>query len=630
MKEIFPPLSNSSNGITSSRNKTKTRLFLGLFASILLVTAIISIIAGVASTRKSSANAINDHVQQAAHAILKSSCSASLFPELCFSAISTLPDASSKIKSTKDVIHLSLNVSKTSVEQTYLKIEKITFARSLFTKRETTALSDCLEMLNETLNEIKKAVQDLRSYPSLKKSIAEHADDLKILVSAAMTHQETCLDGFSHGKADEKTRHGFSCCRFVNHLSDERHVHRLFSNTLAMIKNMTDTDMVTEKHLSSSSSGRKPEEENGIEWPQWMSAGDRRLLQARDGTPNVVVAADGSGHYLTVGRQWQLHQRAVVRGMKLAKSLGLQDIIVESDNLIAVQILTGVLQPPCAILSVVSAIQFILTLEWKVTFSHVLRDANYAVDWIVSLPVSIAAAVGDGFMARDITFQNTAGPSKYQAVALRVGSDQSAFYRCGMIAYQDTLHVHTLRQFYVQSIIIGSVDFIFGNEAAVFQDCDIHARLPNPSQKNMVTAQGREDPYQNTGIVIQNCRIGATQDLEAAKDSFQSYLGRPWLQYSRTVIMRTDKSDIIDPAGWFEWDGDFALDTLFYREHQNTGAGTNTANRVTWKGYKVMTSASKALPFTAENFIDGSNWLPSTGFPWSINSWLNMLLFNIR
>ncbi|KAF2289288.1 hypothetical protein GH714_034137 [Hevea brasiliensis] len=73
---------------------------------------------------------------------------------------------------------------------------------------------------------------------------------------------------------------------------------------------------------------------------------------------------------------------SILEGMKLAKSLGLKDIIVESDNLIAVQILTRVLQPPGAVLLVVSAIQFILTPDWKVTFSHVLRDANYAADWL--------------------------------------------------------------------------------------------------------------------------------------------------------------------------------------------------------------------------------------------------------
>lgn len=111
----------------------------------------------------------------------------------------------------------------------------------------------------------------------------------------------------------------------------------------------------------------------------------------------------------------------------------------------------------------------------------------------------LAAVVGDGFLARDITFQNTAGPSKHQAVALRVGADFSAFYRCDMLAYQDTLYVHSLRQFYVGCFVAGTIDFIFGNAAAVLQDCDIHARLPNPGQRNMVTAQGRDDPNQNTG-----------------------------------------------------------------------------------------------------------------------------------
>jgi pectinesterase len=112
-----------------------------------------------------------------------------------------------------------------------------------------------------------------------------------------------------------------------------------------------------------------------------------------------------------------------------------------------------------------------------------------------------AAVAGDRFIAVDVTFRNTAGPEKHQAVALRNNADLSTFYRCSFEGYQDTLYVHSLRQFYRECEIHGTVDFIFGNAAAVFQSCNLFARKPMANQKNAFTAQGRSDPNQNTGIV---------------------------------------------------------------------------------------------------------------------------------
>ncbi|KAI3773257.1 hypothetical protein L1987_47782 [Smallanthus sonchifolius] len=122
------------------------------------------------------------------------------------------------------------------------------------------------------------------------------------------------------------------------------------------------------------------------------------------------------------------------------------------------------------------------------TVIHNLREypakkslSQYADDLKTLMSATITNKETCNRIGRDITFQNTAGP---QAVALRVASDLSAFYKCGMEGYQDTLYVHSNRQFYVKCFVTGTVDFIFGNAAVVSQFCEIMARKPNPNQLN--------------------------------------------------------------------------------------------------------------------------------------------------
>jgi pectinesterase len=56
-----------------------------------------------------------------------------------------------------------------------------------------------------------------------------------------------------------------------------------------------------------------------------------------------------------------------------------------------------------------------------------------------------AAVDGIGFVAIDLTIENTAGAENEQAVALLSNSDASALYRCGIRVYQDTLYAKSNR-----------------------------------------------------------------------------------------------------------------------------------------------------------------------------------------
>lgn len=271
----------------------KKRLLGILLTAVVLIAATVGLAVGINNSRKKHSDDQHAEIQissAAAHAVVKSSCSSTLYPELCYSTLATnFPKLNKKVRNVKDVIEMSLNITITTVEHNYFAIKKLTSKKDL-TKREKVALHDCLETIDETLDELREAEADLQAYPT-KKSLKQHAEDLKTLLSSAITNQETCLDGFSHDDADKKVRKTLE--------KGEIHVEKLCSNVLAMIKNMTDTDIVNEMKLTG---GRrlKEEDETASGWPEWLSAGDRKLLQSPSVTPNVVVAADGSGNYRTV------------------------------------------------------------------------------------------------------------------------------------------------------------------------------------------------------------------------------------------------------------------------------------------------------------------------------------------
>lgn len=193
----------------------------------------------------------------------------------------------------------------------------------------------------------------------------------------------------------------------------------------------------------------------------------------------------------------------------------------------------------------------------------------------------------------------------------------STFYSCSFEGYQDTLYTHSLRQFYRECDIYGTVDFIFGNAAVVFQNCNIYPRLPLPKQYNTITAQGRTDTNQNTGISIQNCVIKAADDLASSDRKTITYLGRPWKNCSRTIIMQSYMDSLIEPSGWKEWFGEnFTLDTLiYYAEYKNVGPGSNTDYRVSWPGYHKNINEDVATNFSVSNLLEGEKWLPTTGVP---------------
>ncbi|KAL9267599.1 putative pectinesterase/pectinesterase inhibitor 21 [Drosera capensis] len=238
-----------------------------------------------------------------------------------------------------------------------------------------------------------------------------------------------------------------------------------------------------------------------------------------------------------------------------------------------------------------------------------------------------AAVLADHFMARDIGVENTAGAIKHQAVAIRVQADMSIFYNCHFDGYQDTLYAHTYRQFYRDCKISGTIDFVFGDAASFFQNCTFVVRKPLDNQNCIVTAQGRKERHQPTGIIIHKSLFTAEPDyyplssykrLNKYRFKNKAYLARPWKEYSKTIIIESYMEDLIQSDGWLPWMGDFGLDTCYYGEYNNAGPGANMTGRVKWRGVKTIIR-SRAEKFMPPIFFGNDNWIRESGVPYIAN-----------
>ncbi|XP_059432159.1 pectinesterase/pectinesterase inhibitor PPE8B-like isoform X1 [Corylus avellana] len=459
-----------------------------------------------------------------------------------------------------------------SVKNTIDAVEQVASIISPFVNvfgdvRLSSAISDCLDLLDLSSDELTWSLSATQNPKGKDNSTGDKGSDLRTWLSAALVNQDTCIDGFDGPSSNI--------------------VKELVSGGLNQVTSLVQ-QLLSMVHPVSESPGRRLTSKD--QFPSWVKSKDRKLLQANGVVVDAVVAADGSGNFTKV-----------MDAVLAAPDYSMRRYVI--------YIKRGVYKENVEIKK----------KKWNLMFigdgmdaTIISGDRNYIDGWTTFRTATFAVS-GRGFIARDITFENTAGPQKHQAVALRSDSDLSVFFRCGIKGFQDSLYTHTMRQFYRECRISGTVDFIFGDGTVVFQNCQILAKKGLPNQKNTITAQGRKDPNQPTGFSFQFCNISADSDLVDSVNSSATYLGRPWKQYSRTIIMQSYMSNAIRPEGWLEWNGTLHLDTLFYGEYMNYGPAGSVGHRVKWPGYHVFNESSQAYNFTVAEFIEGNLWLPSTG-----------------
>ncbi|XP_057470639.1 probable pectinesterase/pectinesterase inhibitor 46 [Actinidia eriantha] len=551
--------------------KTRKRVTIIALSSIVFVGVLVAAVVGGINSAKDGRNGGSDY--QSVSTSVKAVCDGTLYPDSCYSSLNPLVHSSQDDQPVK-LFKLSVQVAKDELSrasQFFSENGPLLPKGITDDKMSIAALKSCRELLGLALDHLESSLSTMGDL-----SLFEAMEDLKTWLSSAGTCQQTCMDGFDHNASLESLK--ISVSKYLQNSTE------FTSNSLAIMNQFAKlAKSLKLRRLMSLPSAMD-------DMPHWLSPKDRRLLQSSILSTSkmkvdVIVAKDGSGKYKTIND-------------------ALNAVPEKSKKRFVIYVKKGVYNENVRVEK----------SKWNVMMfgdgmeaTLVSGSLNF-VDGTPTFQTATFAVFGKGFIARDMGFCNTAGSIKHQAVALMSTSDQSVFYRCGIDAFQDSLYAHSNRQFYRECNIYGTVDFIFGNSAVVLQNCNILPKVPMPGQQNTITAQGKIDPNQNTGISIQNCTIWPSGNLS----SVSTFLGRPWKNYSTTVYMGSMMGSFIDPKGWLPWTGDTAPDTIFYVEYKNFGPGSSTKNRVNWKGLRNITN-KQATKFTVKSFINGDKWLPETG-----------------
>ena len=299
---------------------------------------------------------------------------------------------------------------------------------------------------------------------------------------------------------------------------------------------------------------------------------DAGLSSASSVATRIVVAADGSGQFLTL-------QPAV-------------DSIPSGSTLpIEIDIKAGTYKEKVSIVG-----RSFISLVGDDPLTTVLTfddQASTAGSTTKSASVSVLSS---DFSAKNITFQNSTPVGGSQAVALYANGDRQEFSNCRFTSYQDTIYVAAGSQYFRDCYVAGDDDYVLGAATAVFQSCTMYHDASGVAVTAPSTAVGTA-----YGIVF----FGGALTAAASVDPGSVALGRPWGRYGSTTYVGTSLGAHISPVGWIPMDNNDLSQSRF-AEYQTTGPGADPSMRA---DASRQLSDSQAASLTLSTIFGG--WIPS-------------------
>ncbi|KAK7398892.1 hypothetical protein VNO78_10066 [Psophocarpus tetragonolobus] len=122
---------------------------------------------------------------------IRSSCNKTLYPDVCFTSLS--PYANAVKQNQGELARVAIGVSLSKVHGTASYLSNLTEDGS--SRRGVLALHDCLSNLGDAVDQIRGSLKQMR-HIGVASSFLFQMSNVQTWMSAALTDQETCTDGF--------------------------------------------------------------------------------------------------------------------------------------------------------------------------------------------------------------------------------------------------------------------------------------------------------------------------------------------------------------------------------------------------------------------------------------------------
>ncbi|XP_047172596.1 21 kDa protein-like [Vigna umbellata] len=167
--------------------------------------------------------------QEASTVFIRTSCSSTTYPTLCYSSLVKHADS---IQTNRVVLAgTALNVTLASAKSTSAMMRTLGKRQGL-KPREVAAMKDCVEELGDSVDELRRSIDEMSH---LRGSNFEMTmSDVQTWVSAALTDESTCTDGF------QETATGATNIKSTVR-GQVVHVAQLTSNALALINQLANS-----------------------------------------------------------------------------------------------------------------------------------------------------------------------------------------------------------------------------------------------------------------------------------------------------------------------------------------------------------------------------------------------------